>query len=142
MTMINDRALAGIALVARIALCSAFLISAVTKTLDFQGAVGEVGGLTGLEPAPVFAVLVILTQFGGSVLLILGGRAAWAGAALLGGFTLVATVIAHDFWTKTGVEATRDLTTFFEHMGLIGGFVLAALLGNAGRAGDAHGRRF
>lgn len=132
----NEKSVAWLMLAARLALGSAFLASAVTKTLDFNGAVGEVRGLTGLEPAAVFAVLVILTQYSGSILLILGGRLVWVGAALLSGFTFVATMVAHDFWNKVGGAAARDLTTFLEHMGLIGGFFLAALITSLRRERD------
>jgi hypothetical protein len=39
-----------------------FLISGIAKIFDFPGSIAEVRGLTGLEPAALFAVLVILTQ--------------------------------------------------------------------------------
>ncbi len=119
----------GVAFLARLALVSPFLVSGVLKALDFSGAVAEVRGLVGLEPAGLLAALVIATQLGGSVLLIAGGRLAWIGAVLLAGFTAMATLLAHSFWTKSGIEAAHDLTTFFEHVGLIGGFLLVAILG-------------
>jgi transmembrane protein len=133
--MALDRAIAdwltrpGVAFLARLALASPFLVSGVLKATDFAGAVAEVRGLVGLEPAGLLAALVIATQLGGSVLLIAGGWLAWIGAVLLGGFTALATLLAHAFWTKTGIEAARDLTTFFEHVGLIGGFLRVAILG-------------
>ena len=119
----------GVAFLARLALVSPFLVSGVLKALDFSGAVAEVRSLVGLEPAPVLAALVIATQLGGSALIIVGGRLVWVGAVLLAGFTALATLLAHSFWTKTGIEAVHDLTTFFEHVGLIGGFLLVAITG-------------
>jgi len=106
-----------VALLLRIALVSAFLASGVLKALDFDGATGEVRALSGLEPAALFAVLVIA-----------GGRAAWIGAILLAGFTVVATIVAHDFWSKAGVARVRDLTTFFEHAGLCAGLLAVGAL--------------
>ncbi len=111
---------------ARLALVSAFLASAALKAIDFPGATAEVRALTGLEPAGLVAALVIAVQLVGSALVLMGGRRAWLGAGLLAGFTLVATLAAHAFWTKSGVERVRDLTTFFEHLGLIGGLALVA----------------
>ncbi|WP_119419093.1 DoxX family protein [Desertibaculum subflavum] len=119
---------------ARLALVSAFLLSGILKALDFPAAVGEVRALAGFEPAALFAVLVIAAQIGGSVLVLLGGMSAVIGAALLAGFTALATLLGHPFWTKAGVEQVRDLTTFFEHFGLIGGFLLAAILVSSRRA--------
>lgn len=117
---------------ARLALASPFLFSGVTKALDFAGATAEVQGFTGFEPAAPLALLVIAVQLGGSALLLAKGRAVWLGAALLAGFTLAATLLAHDFWAKPGGAWLRDATTFFEHMGLIAGLGLAAWI--AGRA--------
>lgn len=114
---------------ARVLLTCAFWWSGITKTLDFPGAVREVAGLTGVGPglAEAGAVLTILVQIVGSALVI-AGRAAWLGAAALAGFTLVATVLAHGFWSFEGAERGRQLTTFLEHLGLIGGLLLAASL--------------
>jgi uncharacterized membrane protein YphA (DoxX/SURF4 family) len=113
---------------ARLLLCVPFIISGIAKLIDFGGATAEVRGLSGLEPASLFAALVILTQLGGSAAILAGGRLAWLGAAALAGFTLLATVMAHAFWNKTGVDQARDFNTFWEHMGLIGGLALAALI--------------
>ena len=76
----------------------------------------------------MIAVLVIAVQFGGSLLVIWGGRWAWIGAAVLAGFTVIATLLAHSWWTKTGLDRVRDFNAFWEHMGLVGGFILAAIL--------------
>ncbi|WP_296310170.1 DoxX family protein [Erythrobacter sp.] len=116
---------------ARLALASPFVLSGFTKAADFAGATGEVRGLTGLEPAPAFAAAVIAVQLGGSALLLAKGRAVWVGAAILSAFTLAATLLAHDFWAKPEGAALRDATTFLEHMGLVAGLGLAAIL--AGR---------
>jgi transmembrane protein len=109
-------------------MASAYLISGVTKAFDFPSAMDEVRTLSGLEPAGLFAVIVIAVQLGGSLLLIRGGRFAWIGAGLLAGFTLIATFLAHDFWSATGPALIRSMTTFFEHVGLVAGLLLAVIL--------------
>jgi hypothetical protein len=40
----------------------------------------------------------------------------------------LATLLAHSWWTKTGIERFHDFNTFWEHVGLIGGLMLAAAL--------------
>jgi hypothetical protein len=35
---------------------------------------------------------------------------------------------ADNFWTKSGQERLTQTNTFFEHLGLIGGFVLIAFI--------------
>ena len=61
-------------------------------------------------------------------LLILFGYYRWIGALWLAGFTLVATLVANRFWEiplpdRFGVE-----NAFFEHLGLVGGFLMVAYL--------------
>lgn len=117
-----------LALLARIAAALPFLLSGLAKLTDFGGAIAEVRGLTGLEPAALFAVLVIATQLIGSALLIAGGRFTWIGAGLLAGFTIVATLYAHAFWLKPEAERFLNRNIFFEHISILGGLALAAIL--------------
>jgi uncharacterized membrane protein YphA (DoxX/SURF4 family) len=116
---------------ARLALASPFLISGIVKLLDFAGAMEEVAGL-GLRPSMPFAVAVILTQLGGSALL-LTRRFCWLGAGALAGFTVVATLLAHPFWTFAGPDRGRQTATFFEHLAIVGGLGAAAMFVNARR---------
>ncbi|WNJ88488.1 DoxX family protein [Bosea sp. 685] len=126
-----------LALLARLAVALPFLLSGLAKLADFGGATAEVRGLTGLEPAGLFAVLVIAIQLGGSAWLIAGGRHAWIGAAGLAGFTAVATLFAHAFWLKPAAERVLHQNIFFEHVSIIGGLALLAILA-ARSTGDAR----
>jgi transmembrane protein len=109
-----------------LALCAAYLYSGFSKVLDFPGAVAEQAHF-GLQPATLTAMAVIVTQLGGSAL-VLFGRGLWraAGALGLAGFTAVATVIGHAFWNMQGMERFHNANAFVEHIGLIGGFLLVA----------------
>ena len=111
----------------RALLCSPFIASGISKAFDFPGTVAEVRGLAGIEPASLFAVLVILVQLGGSLLLVLGRQGARLGAILLIGFTVVATLLAHPFWLRDGADRVRDFNVVWEHVGLAAGLLLAAL---------------
>lgn len=113
-------------LLARIALTSAFWISGVTKLFSFPAAVAEQQHF-GLQPAVGFAVATIIVQLLGSALVI-AGRLVWLGAGALAVFTMLATWIAHAFWTLQGAERFMAMNTFFEHLGLVAGLLLAALL--------------
>lgn len=111
----------------RVLLASVFVFSAVDKSLHFEAAVAEMEAL-GLPAPIILTVLVILTQACGSMLLLIDGMA-WLGAALLALFTLAATAIAHAFWRETGSGFTHQLTTFLEHLGIVGGLLLAGMRG-------------
>ena len=118
---------------ARIVLCLPFWWSGLSKLLDFSSGTAEMAAL-GLEPAWLFNALTILVQLGGSLLVILN-LWTWLGAGALGVFTALATVMAHRFWTLDGIERVRELNTFLEHLAIIAGFVLVAILGVVGARG-------
>lgn len=101
--------------------------SGVAKLADLHGALAEASHF-GLKPAWLVVAATVLVQLGGSLLLILG-RIGWLAAGALGVFTASATLIAHPYWTVTDpIERFHALNTFLEHIGLIGGFMLAAIL--------------
>ena len=82
----------------------------------------------GMAPAPLFAAAVIALEIGAS-LMILSGRLRWLGALGLAGFTLLATGLALRFWElPAGQGHFAAENSFFEHLGLVGGFLLVAWL--------------
>ena len=114
------------AFAARTALASAYLIGGITKVTDFQAAVAEQAHF-GLQPAPLWAALTIVVELVGPVLLITG-RYMWLAAGALSVLTAIAMLVANDFWAQQGLARFMALNAFFEHVGLIGGFALAAIL--------------
>lgn len=101
--------------------------SGIAKLFDFGGALGEARHF-GLEPAALVVVLTIAVQIVGSLLVIIGQRA-WLGAGALGVFTGAATLIAHPYWQVADpVARFHERNTFLEHVGLIGGLMIAAIL--------------
>ena len=113
--------------VAYLGLCAAYLQSGLNKLFDINAAVGEMHHF-GLQPALPLAVLVIALELGAS-LLILSGKLRWLGALMLALFTLMATFVALRFWQMpVGPERFGAANSFFEHLGLVGGFLLVAWL--------------
>ncbi len=132
--------LPGLPFMARLCLASAFIQSGISKLIDFQGAMDEMQHL-GLHRPGLLAAAVILTQLGGSAL-ILTRRYCWLGAGILAVFTVIATLMAHRFWQFDGADRIHQMTTFFEHLGLVGGFAVAALLVDGEAASDRRGSSF
>ncbi|MCR4469238.1 DoxX family protein [Burkholderia sp. SCN-KJ] len=119
----------------RLALVSAYLLGGVAKALDFDGAVAEQAHF-GLHPAALWAALAIAVEIGGSLCVVFR-RFTWLGAGSLGMLTLVAMVVANDFWNRSGAEHFMALNSFFEHLGLIAALALATVLDDARQpAGD------
>lgn len=113
-------------LFARVAIVAMFVVSGVLKMLDFPAAIAEQEN-HGLHPGAFWAITTIVVQLAGSAL-ILAGRYVWLGAGALGIFTALAAVLAHPFWTLHGQERFVATNVFLEHIGLIGGFIMAALV--------------
>lgn len=119
-------------LLARIGLTSAYWIGGLTKLLDWNGAVAEAAHFN-LHPPAVVAALTILVELACSAMII-ARRGSWLACGVLAGFTALATLIAHAFWTMQGQERFFAMNSFFEHLGLICGFVLLAVLCERGPA--------
>jgi len=115
-------ALRGVAL---LLLCAAYLQGGLNKAMDFSAALAEMNHF-GMSPAGPLAVAVIVLELGASALILTGfGR--WLGALALAAFTLMATLVALRFWEMpVGPERFMAANSFFEHLGLVGGFLLVA----------------
>ena len=110
--------------IALLAICAAYLQGGIDKAVDFDGALAEMNHF-GLKPAALFAIATIVLEFGASIM-ILAGFYRWLGALSLAGFTLMATFMANRFWEMGPPERIMVANSFFEHLGLIGAFVLVA----------------
>jgi uncharacterized membrane protein YphA (DoxX/SURF4 family) len=110
--------------IALLCLCAAYLQGGLVKAFDFQSTVAEMAHF-GLSPTGPLAVAVIGMELGASLLILLGIYR-WAGALTLALFTLAATFLANRFWELSLPERSMTANAFFEHIGLVGGFLLVA----------------
>jgi uncharacterized membrane protein YphA (DoxX/SURF4 family) len=112
--------------IALLGLCAAYIQGGLTKLFDFNAAVAETQSF-GLPFAAAATAATIVTELAGSAL-ILTGIYRWLGALWLAGFTLFATLAANRFWEMQPPQRFMVENSFFEHLGLIGGFLLVAWL--------------
>jgi transmembrane protein len=109
-----------------------FWSSGLFKLANISAALDEAEQL-GLKPPLLVVIATILVQLAGS-LLVVTGQAAWFGAGGLAVFTAWATLLAHPFWKQTDPGTrSRQRTVFLEHLGLIGGLMLAATVSELSR---------
>ncbi|HVI90989.1 MAG TPA: DoxX family protein [Dongiaceae bacterium] len=120
---------------ALLVLCAAYLQGGLNKVLDFDTAVAEMRHFN-LEPAAPIAAATIALEIGAS-LFILSGYLRWLAALALAGFTLIASFLANPFWSVMPPERLAMANAFFEHLGLVGGFLLVAWQDVRHRAGSA-----
>ena len=113
-------------LIARTAMVGIFVVSGIMKLLKFSDAKVEQEAV-GLHPAAFWAALTISVELIGPALVI-SGRLVWLGAGALAVFTALSAFLAHAFWTMQGDARFMAMNIFLEHVGLIGGFVMTALV--------------
>ena len=112
--------------IALLGLCAAYIQGGLVKLLDFNAAVAETQSF-GLPFAESTTGVTIITELFASAL-ILTGIYRWFGALWLAGFTLLATFVANRFWEMLPPQRFMVENSFFEHLGLVGGFLLVAWL--------------
>ena len=110
--------------VALLLLCAAYLQGGIDKAWDFHGAVAETIHF-GLPIPALVTALTIVIELGAPVLIVTGFYR-WAGALVLASFTLMATFLANRFWELPLAQRFPIENAFFEHLGLVGGFLLVA----------------
>lgn len=121
--------------IALLGLCAAYLQGGFNKLIDFPGAIAEMQHF-GLSPPALLAAITIALELGASIM-ILVGIYRWIGALSLAAFTLMATFLANRFWEMAPPERVMAANGFFEHLGLVGGFLLVAWIDIR----EAHGSR-
>ena len=115
----------GVRWIALPGLCAAYIQGGFNKATDFAGAIAEMQHF-GLAPEAPLAIAVIVLELGAAAM-ILTGFWRWLGALALAGFTFFATFVALRFWEMPlGQERFMAANSFFEHLGLVGGFLLVA----------------
>jgi uncharacterized membrane protein YphA (DoxX/SURF4 family) len=110
--------------VALLGLCAAYLQGGFVKLVNFNEAVAEMNHF-GLSPAMPFAIMTLALELVASVA-ILTGYWRWLGALALAVFTFAATFMANRYWELGPPERFGVENSFYEHLGLVGGFLLVA----------------
>ena len=124
-------------LVARLMLSLVFVWSAMDKTMNWSAGLSEIT-TAGLDYAPYLLAATVAVQFAGGLSVALGILARLGGLALAG-FTIVATLMFHAFWfaaDSTGYQ--RELTTFLEHVAIVGGLLTIIFIGPGALSIDQH----
>jgi transmembrane protein len=119
-------------ILARIVLTTPFWLAGLQHLVQWNSGLGEMAHF-GLNPPALYLALMIATCLAGSALVIAGGGWAWLGAGALGVFTALTIPIAHAFWKLSGDAMMGELRTTMEHISIIGGLMVVAILLNGPR---------
>ena len=113
-------------IVARALLTFIFWGAGLDKLFNFGGALA-LFEFFGVKPALFFVPLAIFVLLGGSAMVI-ANRMAWLGFGMLAVFTALTIPIAHPFWTMQGEQRLFEFHVVVEHISLIGGLMIGAIL--------------
>jgi len=115
------------ALVGRTLLAVTYVVSGYGKIAGYAGTSGYMAS-KGLPMVDVLLPLAILVELGGGLAVIVGWKTRWAALAIIG-FTVVATVVFHNFWAAPADQAMLQQIMFMKNLSLIGGLLLLVAFG-------------
>ena len=123
MTPLQDKVL----LAARLLAAPLFIYSGIGKILAFEVTAGRLpGGAGGF--GSVLAACAIVIELGGSLALILGIYTRCVAIAFIV-FTVLASVMFHNFWASPPAQVIPQTVNFLKNLGLIGLFAMIAAFG-------------
>ena len=123
----NPNTQAAAALVGRILLALIFITSGFSKITGFEGTVGYIAS-KGLPLPQIGAVIAIVVELGGGLMLAIGFKARWAALALAI-FTLAAAILFHNYWAADAAQKMAQQVNFWKNISITGGMLLAFAFG-------------
>jgi putative oxidoreductase len=114
--------LAPVFVVARALLALMFVLAGISKFAGLESTAGYIAS-KGLPLPMVLAVATAALEVLGGLALIVGFQARWAALALAG-FTLVASVLFHNFWAMPADQAFVQQMMLMKNLAVAGGLLL------------------
>jgi putative oxidoreductase len=122
--------------VARVLLALMFVLSGFGKLTGLEGTAGYIAS-KGLPAPMLLAVAAGVVELVAGVLLIVGWQARWAALALAG-FTVVASVIFHNYWAMPAEQQMMQQLMFMKNMAVVGGLLVVFAFGAGSLSLDAR----
>ncbi len=117
-------------LLARLLIGGVFLATGVMKLTDISQFAGYLATM-GLPAPQAMALLAALVEFIGGLAIVLGLQLRLAALVLIA-FTIVATFMAHAFWTYPAAEWQNQYNHFIKNVMVVGGLI-ALFVARGGR---------
>ena len=115
-------------LVGRVLLALIFIIAGYGKLTGFEGTVGYIQSV-GLPVPQLAAVVAIIVELGGGIMLAIGWKARWAAAALFI-FVFLAGILFHAFWSSPADQAMMQQIHFMKNLAIMGGMLYVLVYGS------------
>lgn len=114
-------------LIARVLLALMFLLSGLSKFGGLEGTAGYIAS-KGLPMAQLLAIGAAALEVIAAAMLIVGWQARWAALALAA-FTLLSSVIFHNYWALPADEQMMQQLLFMKNLSVIGGLLVVFVFG-------------
>lgn len=114
-------------LIARFLLALMFLLAGLSKFGGLEGTAGYIAS-KGLPMPQLLALGTAALEVVGAVLLMVGWQARWAALALAA-FTLLASVLFHNFWAMPAEQQMMQQLMFMKNLSVVGGLLVVFGLG-------------
>lgn len=114
-------------LIGRVLIALIFAYFGYMKAMNFGGTIGYFAKW-GFPLPQAAAALAVIFELGGGILLIIGWKTRWVAWALAL-YTVIATAVAHRYWTYPPDQAFNQMSHFFKNVSLIGGLLYVAAFG-------------
>lgn len=122
--------------IARILLALMFVLAGIGKLGGLAGTAGYIAS-KGLPLPMVLAVATGVLELVAGVLLIVGWQARWAALALAA-FTLLATVLFHNYWAMPAEQQMVQKLMFMKNLAVTGGLLYVFAFGAGALSLDAR----
>lgn len=126
-------------LAGRILIALIFVFAGFGKITGFDGTVGYIAS-KGLPLPQLGAIVAIIVELGGGIMLVLGWKTRWAAAAIAI-FTVVAALIFHNFWVATPDQAQNQMIHFMKNLAIVGGLLFVVIHGGGALSLDGGSKK-
>jgi putative oxidoreductase len=123
-------------ILARVLLALMFVVSGISKLTGIEGTAGYIAS-AGLPAPQLLALGAGLLEVVAGTMLIVGWQARWAALALAA-FTLVASVLFHNFWAMPADQAFMQQLMFMKNLAVVGGLLFVFAQGPGRASIDAR----
>jgi len=121
---------------ARVLLALMFVLAGFSKLTGLEGTAGYIAS-KGLPMASLLALAVGLLELVGGLALAVGFKARYAAGALAA-FTLLASLLFHNFWAMPDGQAMVNQLMFMKNLAVAGGLLLVVAYGAGSASIDAR----
>lgn len=126
------------ALIGRLLIALMFILAGIGKIGGFAGVAGYIGS-KGLPLPHLLAVGTIVLEIVAGLALLVGFKTRWAAAALAA-FTVLATLLFHNYWAMPADQQQIQQLMFMKNLAIVGGLLMITVLGAGGLSVDSRRR--